>query len=204
MGAQVCPSLGRDSGAEADVGLKCHGSRAVLLQVRECGDGEWSLGPRRAAHGEGKLSLGSSPRVLTDRPRSETAPLPAQASAARGRRGPDAAHLLPLLPLALGLFQGCLELHDVSPEEFPGHYWPSPPPARLAAAATTYGHRELERKRGLGGPAGQDRASLPGHAPRGENEANRNSPRGNSPREAQPPSANENLTCPDGPAHALK
>lgn len=39
--------------------------------------------------------------------------------------------LLPLLPLALGLFQGCRELHDVSPKEFPGHYWPSPPPAWL-------------------------------------------------------------------------
>lgn len=80
----------------------------------------------RARRGEafpGKLAPG------TDRSSpSGTAPLPAQASAARGRRGPAAAHLLPLLLLALGLFQGCLELHDVPPEEFPGHYWPPPPP----------------------------------------------------------------------------
>lgn len=83
---------------------------------------------------EGRARRGEAvPRKLAPGPDrsspSETAPLPAQASAARGRRGPAAAHLLPLLPLALGLFQGCLELHDVSPEEFPGHYWPPPPPA---------------------------------------------------------------------------
>jgi hypothetical protein len=204
MGAQVCPSLGRDPGAEADVGLKYHGSRAVLLQVRECGDGEWSLGPRRAELGEGeavprKLAPGpdrSFPFLDSSPPRpGQRSPREARPSRSTPFAAPSSgSRTLPRVPraplcLPRGVSRALLAVATSRP---------------AAVAATTYGHRERERKRGLGGPAGQDRASLPGHAPRGGSKASRNSTGGNSPRESQPPSANENLSGPDGPAHGLK
>lgn len=89
---------------------------------------EWlqsDLPGTRPARGE---ALGCSGPV-GDRP-SGRLPSPPKPALPR-RRGPSSAHLLPLLPLALGLLQGCLQLHNVPPEEFPRHH--SPPP--LAAAS---------------------------------------------------------------------
>lgn len=151
------PLSGRDPGCQGrrraesatEVGPQ---PRSVLLQVRE--KWRWGLVPGTS---EGRAGRGGSSLAPgTDRSspfRGRSPPRPGRRSPRGGAARPQ-AHLLPLLLLALGLFQGCLELHDVPPEEFPGHYGPPPPPppAPGAVATTTpYGHRQRERKRGQGG-----------------------------------------------------
>lgn len=110
------------------------------------------MGPEHPQGAEGGARVG--PQMLWpggDRP-SGTAPLPTQAGAAQKEARPISSHLLPLLPLALGVLQRCLQLHNVPPEKFSRHHSSQPPPSGQGG----HNHqrqdkRQRERKRGQGG-----------------------------------------------------
>lgn len=101
-----------------------------------------------------------------DKP-SGTAPSPPKPAQPYGRRGPFSAHLLPLLLLALGLLQGCLQLHNVPPEEFPRHHSPRLPPSVHGAHNHLQQGATAGEEAGIRRPPGHGLASLPRHEPQG-------------------------------------